>query len=414
MSTNETINKIIEEQAITHKERLEVIRGSWVALVGKQHFLMLGPGGTGKSMFTRDVANRILHPDNGQPLWDEYAATPTFNGYFEKALDESSTPDEVFGPPDIKGMVEQGKTRRVVDGMLPEAFISFLDEFFNANGVTLHSTMPVLNERFFHNNGVPMRIPLWTAFLATNKLNSDADQAALWDRVHHRQVVSFVQDRVNKQALVEAAIKRNVSTYTPPTKTTVSLTEIQAAHDEAMQIPVSEDVYELFFDIHDALRAEGITVGDRRIVQGMTAILANAYINGHDEVKSGDLDVLANMWWVLQDQMDAARKVVLEATNPGEKKALDMLDDLDKMRADINEVRDADQTRKSGVGLEVFRNCQKLSTEAKDLLDRSEATGASTTRIKELIKRCDNLMQEVSKDIFGIDSDMVGKLQGMK
>ena len=37
---------------------------------------------------------------------------------------------------------------------------AFLDEFFNANGPLLHSVMPALNERIFHNNGVPTPIPL--------------------------------------------------------------------------------------------------------------------------------------------------------------------------------------------------------------------------------------------------------------
>lgn len=405
----EKFQKLTDEMSETHLERRELLRGLGIALIAKQHLLMLGPGGTGKSFLTRDLASRIIH-DNGDPLWNEYADVPQFNGYFEKALDETSTPDEVFGPPDIKAMAEEGKTRRVYTGMLPEAIVAFLDEFFNSNGPTLHSIMPALNERLFHNNGIPMRIPLWTCFMGTNKLNADEDYAALWDRVHLRFVVKYIQDRVSKAQMVRDAIERELRTEQPE-KTTLNLNDLRTAHEEAMNLEFSESARELFFDIHDALQHQGIIVGDRRVVQGAKGVLASAYLAGHDEVKAGDLDILQHYWWVVQDQIDATRQVVLSATNPGEKQALDMLDDLDKLNEDIKQTKDMDNMKRNASGLEVFKQCQKLLKEAEPLREKAEAAGASTARIDELIDRTNNLMTHITKEIFGIDPAQAKRMQ---
>jgi MoxR-like ATPase len=129
-ATQQKIQAIISEQQATHYERTELVTAFWHAIIANQHLLMVGPGGTGKSFLTRDTAKRV-----------------TGAAYFEVAMDETTTPDQILGPPDIKSMVEDGKTRRVPDGMMPTAHIAFLDEFFNANGPALHSTMPLLNER---------------------------------------------------------------------------------------------------------------------------------------------------------------------------------------------------------------------------------------------------------------------------
>jgi hypothetical protein len=50
--------------------------------------------------------------------------------------------------------------------------------------------------------------------MGTNKLNADVDQAALWDRVHHRHQIGFVSDRDNLNALLNEAVLRSVSART--------------------------------------------------------------------------------------------------------------------------------------------------------------------------------------------------------
>jgi MoxR-like ATPase len=388
------ISACIAEMQADIKEREGVIHDSWVAAVGQLHLLMLGPGGTGKSLLVRRLTSHIEN-----------------SVYFETAFDETTDPSQVFGPPDIKAMVEDGKTRRVITGMLPEATHAFLDEFFNANGPVLHSIQPPLNERIFHNNGVPMNIPLRSMFAGTNKLNADADQAALWDRIHIRHIVDYVSDRQNQIDLVGDAIARmqmngrGTSTTIPGQQMTkVTLEELDQAHKEALGLDVPGDVIDTFFNLRDELKQgkAAVEISDRRTVEGMAAVLANAWVRGHESVTVADLDILSNMWWTLQDQRAEVRQVILAATNPGEKAALDLLDELDTIRKEIRDASGEDDTRKKKVAIEQVKNCDRLLAEANVHLTKTSAAGASTTRINEVIAKTEALKQEVARDFFGI------------
>ena len=402
---NARVNAIIAEQGLTIKERGDVIHGVWVGRVAQEHLIMLGPGGTGKSLQARDTASHI-----------------TDAVYFEVAVDETTDPSQVFGPPDIKAMVEDGKTRRVPTGMLPEATEAFIDEFFNANGPLLHSIMPALNERIFHNNGTPSGIPLRQVLAGTNKLNSDADQAALWDRIHLRYVVDYISARRSQAEMVGDAIARmslvgrGTNTNIPgATKTLVTLAELDQAHKEALSLEVPDPVLDLFFDIRDELRGgtAQVTVSDRRAVEGMAAVMANAWVRGHETVTVGDLDILANMWWTLQAQMSAVRGVILANTNPGEKAALDLLDELEKIRAEVKQANDADVdiNRKKRVGVEAVRNTDKLIEEAKQHRNKALAAGASTQKLDDVIGRADAFKLEVGTTVFGINPSQIQAMQ---
>ena len=392
-TTAEKIQVIIGEQQASHYERSEVIPAMWTALVAHQHLLMVAPGGTGKSFLTRDLASRV-----------------TGMSYFEVALDETSTPDQILGAPDIKSMVEDGKVRRVADGMLPSAHFAFLDEFFNANGPALHSMMPILNERIFHNTGKPVPTPLRSAVMATNKLNADQDQAALWDRVHHRHVVGFVSDRDNLRSLVSEAVLRSVSGFTAPQFTTVTLEEVDAAHDEAMSLPISDLAFNTFLDVKEELERNGVVISTRRVVEAMKGVLATAWLAGHSEVKVGDLSVLRHMLWSAQDQISIVKNVVLTACNPGEKKALDLLDDLDKLKAEYSQASDLDEIKANTASIDIFKKAQRITDEALPLLTTAQAAGAGTQRIEDLIGACDALRVKIGKERFNMDEAQIQAL----
>ena len=386
-SIRDTIENAIVEMGYTHKERLQVVKGLWVALVAQQHMLMLGPGGTGKSFMCRDLATRVED-----------------STYFETALDETSDPGQVFGPVDIAAMKDEGKYRRRIEGMLPEADIAFIDEFFNANGPTLHGMMPILNERLYHNNGQPMKTPLWSAFMGTNKLNADTDQAATWDRIHLRFVVKYVAERDNIRDMVAESIRRRITGYAEPPKASIGLDDLKTAHNEAMQLEIPDNAWETFLDIKDELLHNGVEVSSRRLAEGMAAVLANAWLNGHDQVTVGDMDVLQHMWWTFQADIETVQKIILGATNPGEKAALEFLDELEQYRANLRsaEQRDLDDTKKRLIGMEVFKNSKRIMGEADDLEEKAKAAGASTARIDELRERTQALMNHVQSEFFGL------------
>lgn len=386
------IQAIMEEQRAVILERDAVIHGLWVARIAQEHLVMVGAGGTGKSMLVRDATRHI----DGAV-------------HFETALDETTDPAQVFGPPDIVAMVEHGISRRVTTGMLSEATDAFVDEIFNGNKPTLHSLMTVLNERIFHNP-TPVTTPLRSAFAGTNDLNADTGLTAFFDRLHLRYVVDYIGTRDNVRSMVAQAITRmsisgrGTVTSVLDTPTTVTLAELDAAHVEALKLHVDDDVWADFLDLREGLRSTGIVFSDRRAVEGMAAVLANAWLRGHQSVQRGDLDILAHMWWTTQDQIPAAQEVIYGMCNPGEKEALRLLEELEKIRAELKNAEDSgwDLTRVQRVAIEAMRDLELLTREANELLATAKATGASTHRIENCLGRAGEFAAQVSTQIFGL------------
>lgn len=350
---------------------------------------------TGKSLMMRDTVNRIKDAVR-----------------FEVALDEQSVPDQVFGPTDIKGMVERGRARRVTAGMLPEATDAFIDEIMNAGSTVKHSLQPIMNERLFHNGDEIIHCPLRQLVGGTNHNSADTDPllAPFFDRFHIRFTVGYLKQRESRFEMITNAIVRIASGGRADTKgiaepTQVSLEELDKAHDEALALDIEDETMALIDDIWEELRNKGLVISDRRYVEGYMAVLANSWLNGHETVQPGDLDILSHMWWSLQDQAAEARGIILGVSNPGEKAALDLLDELDKMKAEFKSITnsDMDDKRKRSAGIEIVSNLERLVKEANDHIVDSRAAGASTQKLDEVIGRSEVFKGELTKSLFGID-----------
>lgn len=391
------INQIIDEQNAVLLRRRDVINGLWVAAISNLHLVMLGPGGTGKSMSARNMFSHITGAKT-----------------FETALDETTEPSRVFGSVDVKAMVEEGKTLTVTTGMFPEADIAFVDEIMNANPPVKHSLQPGMNERLFHNP-TPVPIPLRFLIAGTNVNNADTDPALapFFDRLHLRYTVGYLRDREDQSSMIAQGIARiatqgrGLSAGQAATHTTVSLAEMDQAHAESLNLDVNDEVMEKFLDLREELAGEGILFSDRRMVDGMAAVLAQAWLRGHDEVQSGDLDILTAMWWSLQETESKAHDVILQATNPAEKAAKDLFADLDKLQADLRDASDTgiDDSRMQRLGIELVKNTDRALNQAKEALSEAVALGANTDKLEDAIRRASKFKVEVGRVVFGVDED---------
>ena len=143
--------------------RDEVIDLITLAAVAGEHLFLYGPPGTAKSLLVRSFADGVRCR------------------YFEYLLTRFSEPNEIFGPIDL-AKLREGSVTTVTTGMLPEAEFAFLDELFNANSAILNNLLTVLNERVYRRGIETHRLPLITAFAASNHLPEDDALQALFDR----------------------------------------------------------------------------------------------------------------------------------------------------------------------------------------------------------------------------------------
>lgn len=275
----------------------EIVRLLLIAVVAREHAVLIGPPGTAKSALLRMLAE----------LLDAR--------YFEYLLTRFTEPNEIFGPVDIAAFRE-GSYRRRTEGMLPEAEVVFLDEVFKSNSAILNALLSVLNERRFTSGGRVIDCPLISAFGASNEVPSDESLSALFDRF----LLRIRSDNLDAyhfnellQAGIELEVRRLEKRRSQPLVSAPELSEM--ARTLARSLEFSEDFLSTYKGLVFQIRAEGITLSDRRVVKTLKLFAASAYLDGRSQADTSDLFVLKHIW-NSEDQapiLEAIVQPVLEA-----------------------------------------------------------------------------------------------------
>ncbi len=278
------------ELCATYVEREEPIRGLMVGLLARQHVLLLGPPGTGKSAMAEDLCSRV----SGQ--------------YFRWLLARTSTPEELFGPVSLRAL-EADSYRRVTTGKLPEAHVALLDECWKANSAVLNSLLSVLNERLFFNDAAAATVPLHMAVGASNELPEDREElGALWDRFALRYQVDYIRDPQHFAALLAGSLGA-------PTVTRVSLADLEAAQAAVAAVRVNGAAGAMV-SLRGALAQQQIVASDRRWRQSLRLVQAQAWLEGRDVATEEDLGILMHALWQEPSELPRVRQIVLATVNP--------------------------------------------------------------------------------------------------
>lgn len=285
-------------------ERDRIIDAALTAVLSKHHMLQLGVPGTAKSALTSEVCRRI---EGAQ--------------YFEKLLTRFSTPEDVFGPPSLKGL-ENDEYRRVTTGMLPEAHIAFVDEIFKANAAILNSLLTIINERQF-DNPTRTNVPLVSVFGASNELPEEQELDALYDRFLLRFDVKYLQDGSNWESLIKSGASTNKTDVVP---TVVTLDELERAQLEVTNVDLPDEVVSVMRDIKMMLEKDGIVASDRRWKQTVRVLQAWSWLHGNTVVQDSNLDILCDMLWRTPEERTTLVEKILSVTNPLDLEATKILD----------------------------------------------------------------------------------------
>ena len=239
------------ELAASLIERDEVIRASLVALLARQHLIVLGPPGTGKSALVTSLAERIS-PHSGAGLRN-----------FAYLMTRFTTPEELFGPVSVSGL-KRDEYRRITAGKLVEAELVFLDEIFKASSAILNALLKIANERVFHNGGQEMQVPLISLFGASNEMPQGNELEALWDRFLLRFRVGYVTDTGFVRFIRAAAEKHNGHSSNSSQPMTLPQSELAALQQAAAQVAIPIAAIDLIEQLRRNLVAKGIIISDRR------------------------------------------------------------------------------------------------------------------------------------------------------
>lgn len=267
-------------------EREAEVEAILIALLSRQHVLMVGPSGTAKSALAIEFAKIIQGSQ-----------------YFQWLLTRFSTPDELFGPLSLKDL-EQGVYRRNTETKMPDANLVFLDEIFKANSAILNSLLTIINERVFYNDGSPVKVPLISVIGASNEYPEEGEGLeALFDRFLLRFEVEYIADDSNFISMM----KNTGHNVQIPTITMENLKQFQSLTDSVI---IPDEVFKAISKIRQELRDEGIRPSDRRFKQSLSVLQARALIRNRNIVRVEDLVILENIVWETIDQKDTVSFIV--------------------------------------------------------------------------------------------------------
>jgi MoxR-like ATPase len=352
----------------------EVIRLLLIAVLAGEHAVLIGPPGTAKSALLRTFAKMMQ-------------AT-----YFEYLLTRFTEPNEIFGPVDIAAFRE-GKYQRRMEGMLPLAEIVFLDEVFKSNSAILNSLLTLLNERRYTSGGQVMKCPLLSAFGASNEVPQDETLTAIFDRFILR-IKSENLDAYHFQELLQKGMEHEVMQLTDaPIQAYVAARELGEVHRAfAQRMRFSEEFFSRYKGLVFQIRAEGVTLSDRRVVKLLKLFAASAYLDGRAEPDAGDFFVLKHIW-NNEDQsaiLDAIVTPVLEGhyrDHPNARRVGAAGVGIEALGGEIDRIRQV-LTGSGALGdVQLFSQLKALN-EIKAAL-----AGSQDPRAAELTQRIDQLLE---------------------
>jgi MoxR-like ATPase len=352
----------------------EVIRLLLIATIAGEHAVLIGPPGTAKSALIRMFA-RLLQAR-----------------YFEYLLTRFTEPNEIFGPVDIAAFRE-GRYQRRMEGMLPEAEIVFLDEVFKSNSAILNSLLTLLNERRYTSGGQVLRCPLLACFGASNEVPTDETLSAIFDRFILR-IRSDNLDAYHFQDLLEKGIQHEIMGLTDAAvQPLAGAQEIQQLHRAfAQRMRFREEFFSAYKGLVFQIRAEGVSLSDRRVVKMLKLFAGSAFLDGRPEPDAGDFFVLKHIW-NNEDQAAILESIVtpvLEAhyrDHPQQRRVGAAGVGIEALAAEIDRVR---QVLTGGGGLSDVQ----LFSQLKALNEIKAALGGSPDpRAPELMSRVDQLLE---------------------
>ena len=344
-------------------EREPVIHLLLVSLVARQHVVLLGPAGTGKTRLAKAFGTIT-----GLHTW-------------AKLVSSGTTPDEIFGGIKVDSLAT-GQYERNAAHRLPEAQIAILDEIFKSSDFLAGSYLDIMEERCWENGGHLVPAPLEMLIGLSNEM-PDADgkaSAALWDRFAFRYVVSYIRDLPLWQAwLTDVATPG----YQPPVLPVwLPPEELAALRAAAAQVDVRPTL-SLLAQVRTALAEDGLVVSDRRWALAVSAVRAEAALAGRSTATGTDLRILEHLLWEQPDDHPVVRHALYTIVAPLD---LDALTLEDKAREEMALITAAENDGKRLLqAADGSMNLAKLIKSAERLLHEAQGQGTATDTIDQVL-----------------------------
>lgn len=247
-----------------------------LAVVAREHLLLIGPPGTAKTDLIQRFAGLIQAKR------------------FSYLLTRFTEPSEIFGPLDFE-LFQQGQYKIKTQDMLPEAQVVFLDEVFQGSSAILNTLLTLVNERRFHNGAKFEPTPLISLFGASSELPDDPALQAFSDRFLLRLEVEPVGAARLPELLDRGWEQERWRMREGSNPPALRFEHLSALSDVLGEVDINP-VRGGLADLVGELLAQGVTLSDRRIVRAQKLVAAAALLREDGTARPQDLWPLAHFW----------------------------------------------------------------------------------------------------------------------
>jgi len=289
------VDKMLNSIIIGHED---MIKALLIAVVAREHMVVIGPPGTAKS-YTIHTLAKLLNAK-----------------FYNYLLTRFTSYDELFGSVDVVSLTK-GEFRRNWSRLISSEFV-FLDEIFKANSAILNALLSLLQERIVYDaiSGQPIQSNLWSCVGASNEPPEDPELSALYDRFSVRVFIDYLNDDAILLRAIEQKWTNNNSL-----SAIASMNDVKVLHDYAVAILRSKikdlgDVLKVFhvnmIPLIKSMRSKGVLVSDRTLIEKLPK-LYGAYLAVYgvtmDNVMNAGYDLV--MWLARnRSELNDIKKVI--------------------------------------------------------------------------------------------------------